>query len=282
MDAGFQTAEHARDAQGGGSNDPSRIPSREKRRSALTLPERYIYNKSECVEPRALLRLRLTLGREIGCVGRNCHMARRRSMSLLVTGWKVLDRCVSVVFWLGMICLVLLGMSFARRLIFGSSSSFRSLGFGGLWIDYEVRSGGVLPERLAHVVISEISPIGSGGGGSTNACTLLFGDPNSITTGQECGETSWTDSQGHVVRLGPGVRLEDMATPENSVTFRPERRETIWIDEQHHVTSLGRALSLEDMETLGNARSDEGPTISSPEEFLATVARLRAKSAQRP
>ena len=204
-------------------------------------------------------------------------MARRRSMSLLATAWKVFDQCVSVVFWLGVICLVMLGINLAWDLVFEGESSSPSFGFGGLWIEYEVRSGGVLPKRLAYVVISETSPICSGYDGSTNACTLLFGDPNSITIGQECGEISWTDSEGHVVRLGPGLRLADVATPENSVTVRPKRGETIWIDELRRVTSLGRALRLEDMETLGNARSDEGPTISSPEEFLATVARLRAK-----
>jgi len=199
-------------------------------------------------------------------------MGRRCGISFLATGWKVFDRCVSVVFWVVVIFLVMVGVSYGRYLICGGDSASGSFGFGGLRINYRVRSGGVLPERLAYVVISEVFPICSGYEQATNKCTFVFGDPNSITVRPEDGESLWTDDQGRVRPL----RLEDIAKLENSVTFRPKRRETIWIDEQRHVTSLGRALRLEDIETLRNASSRETPKISSPEQFLAIVTRLRA------
>ncbi len=206
-------------------------------------------------------------------------MVRWCSISLLTTGWKVFDRCVSVVFWLVVISLVMFGVGLARDLIAGAGSSFQRFGLGGLWIHYEVRTGGVLPERLGHVIIAEAFPVCQSYEGSTNRCTLAFGDPDSITIYSEGREISWTDDQGHVTRLGPGWALEDIGRLENSVTVRPKRGETIWIDEQRHVTSLGRALSLEDIATLRNARSGERSTISSPGEFLAIVSKLRTEPA---
>jgi len=200
-------------------------------------------------------------------------MGRRCGISFLATGWKVFDRCVSVVFWLVVIFLVMVGVSYGRYLICGGDSASGSFSFGGLRINYRVRSGGVLPERLAHVVISQVFPICSGYEQATNKCTFVFGDPKSITVRPEDGEIIWTDDRGHVTPLS----LENMAKLENSVTFRPKRREMIWIDDQYHITHLGRALSLEDMEALRNAPTGERSTISSPEQFLAIVARLRVK-----
>jgi len=247
--------------------------SRKERGFSFTSLSPHLYNEAVHAERRGPVRHRRTLGPKIGSVGRNCQMGRRRGVSLLVTGWKVFDRCVSVVFWLAVLSLVMLGVSFGRYLICGGESSSRSFGFRGLRINYQVRSGGVLPERLAHVVISEVFPICSGYEQATNKCTFAFGDRNSITVRPEDGESLWTDDQGHVMPLS----LENMAKLENSVTFRPKRRETIWIDDQCHITHLGRALSLEDMEALENAPTGERATISSPEQFLAIVARLRVK-----
>ena len=75
-------------------------------------------------------------------------------------------------------------------------------------------------------------------------------------------------------------------TGQSLAAVQPSRGQTVWIDEQGRVTRLGRALRLGDLKILQNVglaqdiRRAEMPPLSSPDEFLAVVAKLRAGSAR--
>ena len=133
-------------------------------------------------------------------------------------------------------------ISIVHGLIAGASGSEGGFGLGNLWIRYGMRSGGLLGERLTHVVIAPAFPEDQKYDGSTNAYTLVFAGGN-------------------------------------LVTIRPHRGETIWIDEQWHVTSLDRALTAQDITALEKSSSRKRHGITSAEEFLAIIARLRAEPA---
>jgi acyl-coenzyme A synthetase/AMP-(fatty) acid ligase len=163
-------------------------------------------------------------------------MVERRRIVTFVRVGKLVDRVLPVVLWL---IAIYWGVGIAWGVIAGTSSSGGSFGFGGLGIHYEVRTGGLLADRLEYAVITQAYPQRQEYWESEGAYTLAF-------AGQDV------------------------------MTVRPKRGETVWVDEQGHVTSLGRVLNAEDIATLKNSTSAESPTLSSPEEFLATVARPRA------
>ena len=80
-------------------------------------------------------------------------MGRWRSILPPVTGRKTLDRVVWMISCLGLACLV----AFAgRNILAGSSGTGGAFGFGGLWIQYDIRTGGLLPESFRHIVIADI------------------------------------------------------------------------------------------------------------------------------
>jgi hypothetical protein len=121
-----------------------------------------------------------------------------------------------------------------------SVSSSVSFTFGNLWIVRLSDHGGFWSKRTECVVCSANSPTTWGYGGSI--CTLTFSDGNSV-----------------------------------KVTLK--RNETLWIDKEHKVTSLGPVLDGEDVSLLGNCRYDENLKISSPDELLALVKKLKAEQA---
>jgi hypothetical protein len=156
--------------------------------------------------------------------------------------WKVLDRFVSVVCWFVLLCILLAVVAMAHGFVVGSAGPHVSFSLGNLWIQYEMRSGGLWAERLIHAV---------------------------VTQGFPKHQMYHTSTNTYGLGLAHGA-----------ATFRPERGETVWVDEQGRVTHLGRVLHPEDMEALEKLRAQqdldgsEGPSISSPEEFLALVAGL--------
>jgi hypothetical protein len=112
-------------------------------------------------------------------------------------------------------------------------------GFGNLDVLYEVEAGGLLGERLVYAVIIPGFPERGYSKESDNTYTFRFADGN-------------------------------------SVAVRPERGEMVWVDQRYHVQRLGRVLRAGDIHRLkefGDRR--RSATISSPQEFLAIVARLR-------
>ncbi|MHC4517371.1 MAG: hypothetical protein ACYTAS_02175 [Planctomycetota bacterium] len=163
-------------------------------------------------------------------------MVRHRRLFPPVTGHKATDRFFSIVFWLLMISF---GIAIAHSLIVGSSTSLDGFGFGVLWVQYRVRSGGLLADRLKHAVIIQAVPERQDYDDWTNTCMFTF--------------------SGHEI-----------------LTVRPERGRTVWVDERGHVMPLGRALSADDIATLRSLSSDRTLSISSLEEFLAIVTELKA------
>lgn len=77
------------------------------------------------------------------------HMGKWRSIFPSITGRKTLDRIVWTISCLGLACCV----AFAgRNILVGPSGTGGGFGFGGLWIQYDIRSGGLLPESFRHIV----------------------------------------------------------------------------------------------------------------------------------
>jgi hypothetical protein len=79
--------------------------------------------------------------------------------------------------------------------------------------------------------------------------------------------------------LGTGLTLWLTFSDGNSVEVDFEKNETVWIDKDHKATSLGAVLSEDDVSLLRKCRFDEKLKISSPEQLLALVKKLRAKRA---
>ena len=63
----------------------------------------------------------------------------------------------------------------------------------------------------------------------------------------------------------------------SSVEFNIIKDETVWVDEKHRVTFLGDVLSKEDLSFITNLRHDEELKISSPDELLEIVNKLKAE-----
>lgn len=160
------------------------------------------------------------------------------------TVWKVFDRAVAVTVWLFVACVAIsLVADVVRR-----NASRGAFGFGDLWIQYEIRTGGVLPDQLDYVIVRHDFP--------------------------ELPEINESADMDRFFLTGQSL-----------AAVQPSRGQTVWIDEQGRVTRLGRALRLGDIRTLQNVglawdiRRAEMPTLSSPDEFLAVIARLRTGSA---
>jgi hypothetical protein len=63
----------------------------------------------------------------------------------------------------------------------------------------------------------------------------------------------------------------------NSVEVEPKNHETVWIDKQHKAASLGPLLNKEDVLLLLSQPYDEELKISSPEELLNVINKLKAE-----
>ena len=123
---------------------------------------------------------------------------------------------------------------------FSSVSSSTGFRIGNLWFEYLSDSGGFWSKDIECVTCSLDTPKTSSYDGSTMVFT--FSDSNSVEVNIKNGET-------------------------------------IWIDKQHRVTFLGPVLNKEDILLLSNYRYDGELEISSPEELLAIVNKLKAEHA---
>jgi len=123
---------------------------------------------------------------------------------------------------------------------FSSVSSSASSRVGNLWIMRLSGHGGFWSRETECVILSVDSFPGFSDGESPS--TLTFSDGNSV-----------------------------------KVTLK--RNETLWIDKDHKVTSLGPVLDGEDVSLLRNCRYDENLKISSPDELLALVKKLKTEQA---
>jgi hypothetical protein len=129
--------------------------------------------------------------------------------------------------------------------VVGRAGPHVSFSLGNLWIQYETRSGGLFGESLIRAVVTE-------------------GFPKHQSYDRS------TETYGFALAYG-------------LATVRPERGEAVWVDEQGRVTHLGAVLHPEDLGALEKLKAQEdlsggeGPSISSPEEFLALVDGLRAE-----
>ena len=63
----------------------------------------------------------------------------------------------------------------------------------------------------------------------------------------------------------------------NSVEFNILKDETVWIDKKHRITFLGEVLNKEDVLFLNNLSHDKELNISSPDELLETVNKLKVE-----
>lgn len=99
----------------------------------------------------------------------------------------------------------------------------------------------------------------SGGGGISVVCAV--DPPNTYGAG---GATNlWT------LEFGDG----------SSVEFNIMKNQTVWIDKQHRVTFLGPVLDKDDVALMRSHGDDMKVTISSPDELLALVKKLKAEQA---
>ncbi len=107
-------------------------------------------------------------------------MGRWRSIFPPVTGWKWLDRVVWTISCLGLVCI---GIFVAHNILVGTSGTGGGFGFGNLWIQYDIRSGGLLPERVRHIVITQTFPENQAQDESTGVFTFTFAGRNPIEVG---------------------------------------------------------------------------------------------------
>lgn len=137
-------------------------------------------------------------------------MGKWRSIFPPVTGRKKLDRVVWTISWM-ILCLVLAwGVVFAgRNILVGSSGTGGAFGFGGLWIQYDIRTGGLLPESFRHIVIAQTFPENQAQE-STGVFTFTFAGRNPIKVHSAGQETSWLDPNGTVINLGQALRPADI------------------------------------------------------------------------
>jgi len=117
--------------------------------------------------------------------------------------------------------------------------SSKSFQVGNLWINHLSHSGGILSKKTEWVICSLDPPKTSSYDGSTKV--LTFSDSN-------------------------------------SVEIKSKNSETVWIDKQHEVTFLGPFLDKEDVSLLNDLRYATELKISSPEELLTIVHKLKAEN----
>jgi hypothetical protein len=166
-------------------------------------------------------------------------MGKWHSIFPPITGRKTLDRIVWTISCLGLACCVAFA---SRNILVGPNGTAEGFGFGGLWIQYDIRTGGLLSESFRHIVIAQTFPENQAQGESAGVFTFTFAGRNPIEV-QSAGQ------------------------------------ETVWVDPQGNVTNLGRVLRPEDIELMQTHRNEVKPPISTPEEFLAIVERLRGGEA---
>lgn len=133
-------------------------------------------------------------------------MVKHRRLFPPVTGSKVFDRSVSIVFWLLMISFVL---AILNEFFVGGSTSSGAFGFDGPYIHYQVRTGRIRADRLEHAVIAEVFPKDQRYDGKTY--TFLFVGQGTVTVRPKRGETLWVDEDGNVTTLGPALSAADIA-----------------------------------------------------------------------
>lgn len=63
----------------------------------------------------------------------------------------------------------------------------------------------------------------------------------------------------------------------SSVEFNIIKDETVWVDEKHRVTFLGPVLNKEDVSFIESLRHDKELKISSPDELLEIINKLKAE-----
>jgi hypothetical protein len=153
--------------------------------------------------------------------------------------------------------LLYVGIALVRSALEGTEWYGANFGVGNLRVSYSVDRGGLLPDRLLYAII--VPPSLATQMSSTNtSCTFEFADGDSVTVRPKRGKTVQLDGR-------------------HRVTIEPRRGETVWIDDQCRVTSLGRVLDAGDFAALEKASYEERSAhLSSPEEFLALVTRLKS------
>jgi hypothetical protein len=153
--------------------------------------------------------------------------------------------------------LLYVGIALVRSALEGTECYGARFGVGNLYVAYSVDRGGLLSDRLLYAIIVP-SGFWAQMSSTNTSCTLEFVDGNSVTVRPKRGKT---------------VRIDDR----HRVTIQPKRGDTVWIDDQYRVTSLGRVLDAGDFATLEKASYEQRSAhLSSPEEFLALVTRLRS------
>jgi hypothetical protein len=120
-----------------------------------------------------------------------------------------------------------------------SVSSSRSSRIGNLWIMYLSNQGGILSKDTESVICSVDSPKTHSFDGSTMIFTFADG---------------------------------------NSVKVRTKNHETIWIDKEHKMMYLGLVLNKEDVSLLCNQSYDKELKISSPEELVNVISKLKTEN----
>ncbi len=159
--------------------------------------------------------------------------------------------------WVWLI-LLYVGIALVRNVVLtGTQWHGASFGVDNHCVWYSVDRGGLLSDR---VLYAYVTPCGLGTQMYNHGTffTLEFADSNSVTVRPKRGKTVQLDGR-------------------HRVTIQPRRGDTIWIDDQYRVTSLGRVLDAGDYAALEKASSEQRSAhVSSPEEFLALVARLRS------
>lgn len=127
------------------------------------------------------------------------------------------------------------------------SASYAAFSMGNLWVGYLSNPRDALSGEIEYVICSADAPKTCRFDGSTWMFT--FSDNDDYGTGFGSGSNTG---------------------------------ETVWMDKQHGVTHLGPVLSKEDVLLLSKHRNDAEFRISSPDELLALVKKLRAEQAARP
>ena len=158
-----------------------------------------------------------------------------------VTSGQWLDRLAVAIVWLVMLNFVII---IGRDVVLGTTGSAGMFSLDDLWIRYEIRSGGLVPERLEYVIVTPRHPSHQLRKQSRDTYTFVF-------AGTE------------------------------PVTVRPKRGETVWIDAQGGVTHLGPVLASNDVNRLRDLSNSDKLTVSSEDEFLSLVGEMTTGTASR-
>ena len=128
--------------------------------------------------------------------------------------------------------------SFNWSVNLSSVRSSRSTRVGNMWIDHLSDDGGIFSKETEWVICSLDQPKTSSYDGSTKVLTFSNG---------------------------------------NSIKIKRRNGETVWVNKQHEVKFLGPILNKENIPHLFELRRDENLDISSPDELLEIVNKLKAE-----